>query len=167
MLRIIAIGFATSNKRWPCPCRVPKHSLIVLLFDSDEVFRFLWKSTSQYACFMQHFAITSSHVRGSAAMQFFALEHFATHLNETFAVTLDSQGQAPFVLVEARPLPMMGAPMPGMVRSPFSLLFRNESAILLPQKIYQMTHVAMGEFGIFLVPIARDRDGFIYQAVFN
>lgn len=100
-------------------------------------------------------------------MQFFALEHFATHLNETFAVTLDSQGQAPFVLVEARPLPMMGAPMPGMVRSPFSLLFRNESAILLPQKIYQMTHVAMGEFGIFLVPIARDRDGFIYQAVFN
>lgn len=128
---------------------------------------FLYESASQNACFMQHFAITSSHVRGSAAMQFLALEHFATHLNETFAVTLDSLGQTPFVLVEARPLPMTGGPIPGMVRAPFSLLFRNESAILLPQKIYQMTHVAMGEFGIFLVPIARDRDGFIYQAVFN
>ncbi|MFC5742321.1 DUF6916 family protein [Dyella tabacisoli] len=100
-------------------------------------------------------------------MQFFALEHFAGHLNETFTVALDSEGRAPFVLVEARPLAVTGRAIPGMVRSPFSLLFRNESAILLPQKIYQMTHAALGEFGIFLVPIARDRDGFIYQAVYN
>ncbi|WP_266158295.1 DUF6916 family protein [Dyella silvatica] len=100
-------------------------------------------------------------------MHFFALEHFATHLNETFSVALDNAGQAPFVLVEARPLQHMGAPIPGMVRAPFSLLFRNDSAILLPQKIYQMTHGSIGEFGIFLVPIARDREGFIYQAVFN
>jgi hypothetical protein len=54
-----------------------------------------------------------------------------------------------------------------MVRAPFSLLFRHEAAIVFPQKIYQMKHAAIGEFGIFLVPIARDRTGFIYQAVFN
>jgi hypothetical protein len=30
-----------------------------------------------------------------------------------------------------------------------------------------MSHASVGEFGIFLVPIARDRDGFIYQALFN
>jgi len=30
-----------------------------------------------------------------------------------------------------------------------------------------MQHAALGEFGIFLVPIARDRTGFIYQALFN
>ncbi|WP_419584918.1 DUF6916 family protein [Stutzerimonas stutzeri] len=30
-----------------------------------------------------------------------------------------------------------------------------------------MRHHGLGEFGIFLVPIARDRTGFIYQALFN
>jgi len=30
-----------------------------------------------------------------------------------------------------------------------------------------MKHDSLGEFGVFLVPIARDRDGFIYQALFN
>ncbi|WP_430391819.1 DUF6916 family protein [Dyella sp. 20L07] len=100
-------------------------------------------------------------------MQFFSLEHFAGHLNETFDVSLDGEGRAPFVLVEAMPLPTQQPNIPGLVRAPFSLLFRNESAILLPQKIYSMAHAALGEFGIFLVPIARDRDGFIYQALFN
>jgi len=100
-------------------------------------------------------------------MEFFGLHHFAGHLNESFDVMLDNEGRASFVLVEARPLPPSGAAMPGLVREPFSLLFRNESAILLPQKVYAMTHGSLGQFGIFLVPVARDRDGFIYQAVFN
>lgn len=30
-----------------------------------------------------------------------------------------------------------------------------------------MKHAAIGEFGIFLVPVARDQTGFIYQALFN
>lgn len=98
-------------------------------------------------------------------MQFFALEHFAGHVGETFTVALDHDGNAPFALVEAQPLPVQQ--YNGMVRSPFSLLFRHEAAIVFPQKIYQMKHAAIGEFGIFLVPIARDRTGFIYQALFN
>ena len=98
-------------------------------------------------------------------MQFLALEHFAGHVGETFTVALDHDGNAPFALVEAQPLPVHQ--YNGMVRSPFSLLFRHEAAIVFPQKIYQMKHASMGEFGIFLVPIARDRTGFIYQALFN
>lgn len=39
-------------------------------------------------------------------MQFFALEHFAGHVGETFTVALDHDGNAPFALVEARPLPV-------------------------------------------------------------
>jgi hypothetical protein len=97
-------------------------------------------------------------------MQFFRLDHFASHLNETFKVEIDRMS-TPFVLVEARPLPHQ--PVAGMVREPFSLLFRNESAVLFPQRTYAMSHDGVGEFGIFLVPIARDRDGFIYQALFN
>lgn len=73
--------------------------------------------------------------------------------------------RTPFVLVEARPIPYQ--PMHGQLREPFSLLFRHEAAVVFPQRIYNMRNETMGEFGIFLVPIARDRDGFIYQALFN
>lgn len=97
-------------------------------------------------------------------MQLFRLDHFAAHLNEAFKVDIENENVL-FVLVEARPLPP--APVAGMLREPFSLLFRNEAAILFPQRTYTMKHDGLGEFGIFLVPIARDREGFIYQAVFN
>ena len=97
-------------------------------------------------------------------MRFLTLEDFAPRLNETFAVDMD-QGRAPFVLVEAKPMPL--APMPGIVRAPFSLVFFNASPVLFPQRIYQMENEGLGGFGIFLVPVARNQDGFLYQAVFN
>ncbi len=97
-------------------------------------------------------------------MQILTLEHFAGRLNQAFTVDL-GHGKSPFVLVEARPLP--AAQMHGMVRAPFSLLFHHASAILFPQRIYQMESPGMGDFGIFLVPVARNQDGFIYQAIFN
>ncbi|MCF7751009.1 hypothetical protein KQ945_09655 [Bacillus subtilis subsp. subtilis] len=99
-------------------------------------------------------------------MQFFALDKFAGLVNQTFDVALGEAGTTSFVLVEARPLPP-GQTLPSQVRAPFSLLFRHEAAIVFPQKTYPMQHEALGEFGIFLVPIARDRTGFIYQALFN
>jgi hypothetical protein len=97
-------------------------------------------------------------------MQLLRLDHFAGHLNETFMVEIE-QVRTPFVLVEARPI--QHHPVPGSMREPFSLLFRHESAVLFPQRTYSMHNEQLGEFGIFLVPIARDRDGFIYQALFN
>lgn len=97
-------------------------------------------------------------------MQIFQLDHFAAHLNETFQVEIEQVG-TPFVLVEARPLPPQSSA--GTLRAPFSLLFRHESVVLFPQRTYSMRHERLGEFGIFLVPVARDRDGFIYQALFN
>jgi hypothetical protein len=97
-------------------------------------------------------------------MQILTLQHFAGRLNETFAVDVD-QGRTPFVLVEASPLPYRN--MHGMMREPFSLVFHNASPVLFPQRIYQMANPHTGEFGIFLVPIGRNQDGFLYQAVFN
>ena len=96
-------------------------------------------------------------------MQLLTLEQFAGCLNETFVAMLD-EGAVEFQLVEATPLPVRG---PAAMRAPFSLLFRNSAAILLPQQTYRMKHARLGEIGIFLVPIAMNRDGFIYQAVFN
>lgn len=97
-------------------------------------------------------------------MRFLTLEDFSTHINETFMADVD-QGRTPFTLVEAKPLP---APIQaGAVRAPFSLVFHSALQVLLPQRIYQMKHASMDEFGIFLVPVARNRDGFLYQAVFS
>ncbi|RUL69088.1 DUF6916 family protein [Dyella choica] len=97
-------------------------------------------------------------------MRFLSAEDFAPHLNETFHVDV-GESRTPFLLVEIKPMPVRM--LPGMVRAPFSLVFHNSAAIVFPQKIYQMRHDSLGEFGIFLVPVARNRDGFLYQAVFN
>jgi dsDNA-binding SOS-regulon protein len=49
----------------------------------------------------------------------------------------------------------------------FSLFFRGPSDTFLPQRTRTMKHPALGEFELFLVPIAQDKDGFQYEAVFN
>lgn len=97
-------------------------------------------------------------------MDLLTLEHFAGCVNETFTAGLNDM-DVEFVLVEARPLPAHGEA--ARMRAPFSLLFRNTSPILFPQQIYAMRHPRVGEVGIFLVPIAQERAGFLYQAVFN
>ena len=96
-------------------------------------------------------------------MEVLSLQHFAGCVNETFSASVDSM-DIPFVLVEARPLQSR---QPNPMRSPFSLLFRNASAFLFPQQTYLMRHPRVGEVGIFLVPVAREREGFLYQAIFN
>jgi hypothetical protein len=99
-------------------------------------------------------------------MQLLHIDQFATHLNDTFQVDV-AEGLAPFVLVEVQPLKGPSPASPAAMRAGFSLLFHNTAAIVFPQRIYAMRHAQMGEFGIFLVAIARDQNGFIYQAVFN
>jgi hypothetical protein len=96
-------------------------------------------------------------------MQLMTLEQFAGCLNETFQAAL-ADGDIDFVLVEARPI---ASKLPNPARAPFSLLFRNGAALLFPQQIYRMWHPRLGDFDLFLVPVAREREGFLYQAVFN
>jgi hypothetical protein len=96
-------------------------------------------------------------------MELLTLEHFAGCVNETFTAALNDM-DVEFVLVEARPLESRAQ---NAMRAPFSLLFRNTSPILFPQQIYAMRHARVGEVGIFLVPVAQERAGFLYQAVFN
>ena len=96
-------------------------------------------------------------------MDLLTLEHFAGCVNEPFSAVMTGMG-VEFMLVEARPLQ---STQPNPARAPFSLLFRNTSPVLFPQQIYPMRHPRVGEVGIFLVPIAQERAGFLYQAVFN
>jgi len=50
-------------------------------------------------------------------------------------------------------------------REPFSIYFHGP--IHLSQRIYRFEHPDAGAFEIFIVPIARDAEGYRYEAVFN
>jgi hypothetical protein len=49
----------------------------------------------------------------------------------------------------------------------FSAFFVGPEQPLLPQLTYTVNHEQMGEFELFLVPVARIDGGFRYEAVFN
>jgi hypothetical protein len=51
-------------------------------------------------------------------------------------------------------------------RDPFSLIFHEPRGTVLPQQTHALTHEAMGELQIFLVPIGPDAEGMRYEAVF-
>lgn len=93
-----------------------------------------------------------------------ALDHFARCVGEGFEIEMGAASIV-FTLTEARPLPESG--FAGMKRAPFSLLFRSASQVVLPQQIYKLNNATLGILEIFLVPVARDKDGVIYQAIFN
>jgi hypothetical protein len=93
-----------------------------------------------------------------------SIETFAAAANQAFDVIV-GEATMPFTLVEVKPLPLN--PAPGLMRAPFSLIFRSESQVVLPQRIYPMKNDAVGRMDIFIVPIGRDPKGVLYQAVFN
>lgn len=91
-------------------------------------------------------------------------ESFYSCTGQVFSVELGASA-FDLTLVEARPLP--GQPMPGISRQPFVLLFRSGSAVMLPQSLYRMNNQTLGKVEIFIVPVARDTAGILYEAVFN
>lgn len=97
-------------------------------------------------------------------MHLMTLERFAGCLGQGFDVDFGTTSVA-LTLWEARPLSQHG--FAATMRQPFSLLFRSESPVVLPQKIYRMTNATVGPIEIFIVPVARDRQGIVYQAIFN
>lgn len=93
-----------------------------------------------------------------------SIQDFAAAANQVFDLQIGTTSM-PLTLVTIRPLAFPSAP--GLMRAPFSLLFRSTSPIALPQKIYPLRHAAMGLLQLFLVPVAREREGIVYEAVFN
>lgn len=102
--------------------------------------------------------------KGAPRMELLTLQHFAGCIGQAFDLSV-GESTVPLTLAEATP----GAAqvMPGMRRMPFALLFRSSSAVVLPQQIYRLKNASLGTLDIFLVPVARDRQGIVYQAVFN
>jgi uncharacterized protein DUF6916 len=89
---------------------------------------------------------------------------FSRHLNTGFDLSFgEEQLQLKLVAVKAY-LPQAHEES-GMER--FSLFFDGPVDRYLPQRMYHLTHAAMGELDIFLVPIEKKENAFRYEAVFN
>ncbi len=94
-------------------------------------------------------------------------EEFSKHVNTKFRLkpnTPDAQ-QVELKLSEVKGYPKKAEEQSGMER--FSAFFDGPGDAQLPQGLYLLAHDQMGEFEVFLVPIARDESGFRYEAVFN
>lgn len=97
-------------------------------------------------------------------MQLLSREAFAGRTNEAFDVSMGESSVA-MTLVEVQSL--NPHPYPGMMREPFSLIFRSGSPVVFPQKTYRLKNATLGALDVFLVPVGRDVQGVLYQAVFN
>ena len=97
-------------------------------------------------------------------MQLLSIQNFAGAANQQFEISMGEAAMS-VTLIEVKPLPQQ--PYPGMMREPFSLLFKSASPIILPQKMYRMQNATVGALDLFLVPVAQDGGAIVYQAVFN
>lgn len=98
-------------------------------------------------------------------MKLLGIHDFAGAANQTFDLGMGADVSMPLTLVEVKPF--SASAHNSQMRAPFSLMFRSPSAVVLPQKIYPLRNPMLGVLQIFLVPVARDQHGVLYQAVFN
>ena len=88
---------------------------------------------------------------------------FSKHVNTMFRVA----GEQPIELelTEVKGYLSKAHEQTGMER--FSAFFKGPREPYLPQRSYALEHERMGAFELFLVPVAKDENGFRYEAVFN
>ena len=97
----------------------------------------------------------------------FTLATFAEHLGTWFRVHFDGVSPLEVELIQAtqlRPPPRAGESGRGEA---FSLVFRGAGDRLLPQKTFRVEHEKLGTLDLFLVPIGPDKEGLLYEAIFN
>ncbi|MET0621494.1 MAG: hypothetical protein ABW250_00805 [Pyrinomonadaceae bacterium] len=94
-------------------------------------------------------------------------EEFRQHLGTTFGVRLEPPAPRPveLELIEVKDYNPQSNEPSKMER--FSLFFRGPGDIMLNQGTFTLEHPSMGELLLFMVPVARDPQGFRYEVVFN
>ncbi|MCM3869511.1 MAG: hypothetical protein ND895_02275 [Pyrinomonadaceae bacterium] len=91
--------------------------------------------------------------------------NFTKHLDTVFRVKVSAPQPVELKLVEVKGYSGGANEQSGMER--FSLYFNGPGDLQLPQRTYELEHEQLGSLDIFLVTIARDEQGFRYEAVFN
>lgn len=92
-------------------------------------------------------------------------KEFSQHVNTKFRLNLDGDSGVDLELTEVKGYLSTHVEQTGMER--FSLYFQGPAEPALPQKLYAFQHDQMGEFEMFIVPIAKNDAGFRYESVFN
>jgi len=88
-------------------------------------------------------------------------EEFSRHANSKFQVLVDQNTSVELELTQVSELKVYPE------QEEFSLVFRGPLNAYLGQGARTFKHEQMGEFVIFIVPIAQDARGYDYEAVFN
>lgn len=87
--------------------------------------------------------------------------HFESHIGDVFTVTVGGSSLS-LTLKAAKPL---GTAL--REGGAFALNFAGPAAPLLQQSIYPLRHAALGTLELFVVPIGKDKDGIVYEAIFT
>lgn len=95
------------------------------------------------------------------ALEELTRELLAENVNTKFRLPVESGEPLELELIEVSEKMRVGA------AERFSAVFRGALNFMLPQRTYHLEHERLGAFDLFLVPIAREPDGFRYEAVFN
>ena len=88
-------------------------------------------------------------------------EAFSKNLNTKFQVQLDETNYIDVELEHASELKVYPH------QEEFSIVFLGPIETFLGQGVHSFKHDQIGQFELFIVPIAQDEKGFHYQAVFN
>ncbi len=91
--------------------------------------------------------------------------NFTKHLNTVFRAKVSAPRLVELKLVEVKGYASGANDPKGMER--FSLFFNGPGDLQLPQHTYELEHDQLGSLHIFLVTVAQDERGFLYEAVFN
>ena len=95
--------------------------------------------------------------------QSITLDVFHPLVGETFVMRLAGDTEKRLELVEVNALPSQGGPR----EQPFALIFKDPGGSGQQQGMVKLTHDDMGEFDIFLVAVAEDDRGRLFEAIFN
>ena len=93
------------------------------------------------------------------------LERFEPLRGSVFRIALTD---AVIELTLASVAPVRAGDLKPKGRQPFALTFRGgPPGRYLPQRIYTLEHDELGALPMFLVPLAPDREGMSYEAIFT
>ena len=93
------------------------------------------------------------------------VDFFAENLGAIFEIDIGADEPYQVEIIEATAVAGEST-----VREPFSVLFRGDDSVILPQRIYRLENEGLGPLELFLVPLGPDRKtagGMVYEAAFS
>ncbi len=94
-------------------------------------------------------------------------ETFSRYLNTKFSFSHEAVEGVAVKLIEVNDLTPKTARPAAAGKECFALVFIGSHNAPLRQETYTVTHESLGKFDMLVVPIARNRKGVYYEAVFN